>query len=89
MTDTSIGETMTGHSLDIAADNLKKLKGLFPGVFTETKSDSGEVVDAIDFERLKAEIGKFSEVFEGRKERYGMEWPGKKNTIKSIQNKSF
>lgn len=89
MTDTPIGEAMTGHSLDVAAENLKKLKDLFPGVFTETKSASGEVVESVDFERLKAEIGTFSDVFEGRRERYGMDWPGKKDALKLIQSPSY
>ena len=80
---------MTGHSLDVAAENLKKLKDLFPGVFTETKSASGEVVESVDFERLKAEIGTFSDVFEGRRERYGMDWPGKKDALKLIQSPSY
>ena len=80
---------MTGHSLDVAAENLKKLKDLFPGVFTETKSASGEVVESVDFERLKAEIGTFSDLFEGRRERYGMDWPGKKDAIRMVQMPTY
>jgi len=81
-------EKLDGKSLDISAENKAKLKNLFPAVFTETKNDKGELVEAIDFERLKAELGSFSDVFENRRERYGMEWPGKKEAIKLIQSQS-
>ena len=73
------------NSLDIAEDNRAKLKALFPSVFAEARNDEGELVESIDFEKLKAEIGSFSEAFENRRERYGMDWPGKKDCIKLVQ----
>ncbi len=73
------------NSLDIAGDNRAKLKALFPSVFSETRSDDGELVESVDFEKLKAELGSFSDVFENRRERYGMDWPGKKECIKLVQ----
>ena len=39
-------------------------------------------------EKLKAEIGTFSDLFESRRERYGMEWPGKKEALHLIQTLS-
>ena len=81
-------EKMTGESLDIAAQRQQELKQLFPGVFTETKDENGNVVSSIDFERLKAELGTFSDIYEGRRERYGMEWPGKRDCMKVIQEPS-
>ncbi|WP_303909253.1 site-specific DNA-methyltransferase [Thiohalomonas denitrificans] len=81
-------EVMTGESLDISEQRRKELKQLFPGVFTETVNDKGEVVETIDFERLKAELGTFSDIYEGRRERYGMEWPGKRDCMKLIQEPS-
>ena len=74
--------------LDIAETNKTKLKTLFPSVFTETRNEDGELVESIDFEKLKAELGTFSDVFEKRRERYGMDWPGKKECIKLIQQPS-
>ena len=56
-------EVMAGESLDIAAQRRSELKQLFPGVFTETKDENGNVVSSIDFERLKAELGSFSALF--------------------------
>jgi len=38
---------------------------------------------------LKAELGTFTEQFESRRERYGMDWPGKKEALKLIQTPSF
>ena len=37
---------------------------------------------------VKAEIGEFSDLFEKRRERYGMDWPGKKDCMKLIQQPS-
>jgi len=81
-------ETMDLRSMDIKAENRGRLKALFPAVFTETANEKGEPVEAIDFEKLKAELGTFSEVFEARRERYGMDWPGKKDCMKLIQQPS-
>jgi len=76
---------MKGTSLDIAADNRARLKQLFPTVFTETRNEQGELCESIDFEKLKAELGTYSDLFESRRERYGMEWPGKKEALHLIQ----
>ncbi|WP_135621952.1 hypothetical protein [Solemya pervernicosa gill symbiont] len=56
-------EVMSGESLDISEQRRDELKQLFPGVFTETTNAQGETVEAIDFERLKAELGSFSDVY--------------------------
>ena len=81
-------ETMDLRSMDIKAENRGRLKALFPTVFTETANEKGEPVEAIDFEKLKAELGTFSEVLEARRERYGMDWPGKKDCMKLSQQPS-
>lgn len=78
-------EVMTGETLDMAEQHRRELKQLFPGVFTETTNTDGDVVEAVDFERLKAELGTFTDVYEGRRERYGMDWPGKRDCMKLIQ----
>ncbi len=82
-------EILNGTSLDISAERRAKLKHLFPTVFTETKNDKGELVESIDFEKLKAELGTFSDAFESRRERYGMDWPGKKEALRLIQTPSY
>lgn len=82
-------EAMDLRSLDISVDNRAKLKQLFPGVFTEIKDENGKLVESIDFDKLKAELGEFSDLFESRRERYGMDWPGKKDCMKIIQQTSI
>ncbi len=81
-------EKLDLNSMDISAKNRAKLKSLFPSVFTETVNDKGELVEAIDFEKLKSELGTFSDLFESRRERFGLDWPGKKNCMKLIQEPS-
>ncbi len=81
-------EKMDLQSMDISAGNRVKLKQLFPSVFAETRNEKGDLVESIDFEKLKAELGKFSDVFEARRERYGMDWPGKKDAMRLIQQPS-
>ncbi len=85
---TSTPEQMSGTSLDITADKWARLKQLFPTVFTETVDATGKLVESVDYERLKAELGSFTDLFENRRERYGMDWPGKKEALKLIQTVS-
>lgn len=85
----STPEKLDLRSIDISSQNRARLKQLFPLVFTETLNEKGEIVEGIDFEKLKAELGKFSDVFEARRERYGMDWPGKKDCLKIIQQPSL
>jgi len=81
----NIPEKMDLGSMDVSEQNRVKLKNMFPGVFVETRNEKGELVESIDFEKLKAELGTFGDVFEKRRERYGMDWPGKKDCMKFIK----
>jgi len=76
------------RSMNVGVDNRARLKALFPSVFTETQNEKGEPMEVIDFEKLKAELGTFSDLFEARRERYGMDWPGKKDCMKLLQQPS-
>lgn len=53
------------QSMDIVADNISKLKELFPEAFTEGK---------VDFDALKEVLGDY---IDGREERYSFTWNGK------------
>ncbi|WP_177313727.1 site-specific DNA-methyltransferase [Marinobacter gelidimuriae] len=57
-------------------------------MFTETRDNNGELVETLDYERLKAELGNFSEIYDNRRERYGMDWPGKRDCLRLIQEPS-
>lgn len=61
-------------SLDIVNENVKKIAELFPNCITETVNGK-----AIDFDLLKQELN--HEIIEGNKERYRLEWPGKREAI--------
>ena len=58
-------DKMDGKTMDIVAENVGKLKELFPEAFTEGK---------VDFEALKEVLGTF---VDGRDERYSFTWNGK------------
>ncbi len=79
---------MSGQTLDVTEQRRKELAQLFPGIFTETRNDQGELKVTIDLERLKAELGEFTDIYDNRRERYGMEWPGKRDCLRLIQQPS-
>src|SRR5690554_5463022 len=64
-------------SMNISEDKKNKLKELFPEVFSE---------DKIDFEKLKLTLG---EDISDSEERFGLQWPGKKDCFKVIQEPSI
>ena len=59
---------------DLVNANLEKLAALFPNCLTETANGK-----EIDFDMLKQELS--YAVIEGNKERYRLEWPGKREAI--------
>lgn len=62
------------QSPDFVNQNFEKLAALFPNCVTEAAHGK-----AIDFDLLKQELS--HAVVEGTKERYRLEWPGKKEAI--------
>ncbi len=80
---------MNLRSMDVAEDKRRQVAQLFPEAVTETRSPDGTLTHAVDFERLKAVLGSFSEVLENQKERYGMTWPGKNECLRIIQQPSL
>lgn len=67
-------EKLDLKSLDITAMNVEKIAALFPNCVTETAEGK-----RIDFDLLKQELS--TEIVEGNKERYRLEWPGKREAI--------
>ena len=65
---------MNGESLDIKKDQLEKQKQRYPEDITEGK---------IDWEKLQATLGK--ENLEFRNERYVLNWAGKTDAFKVLQ----
>ena len=66
------------YSLDIKNQQIEKLKELFPEVFTEGNK--------VDWDKLRLTLG---ETIDGGKERFGMNWPGKVDCFKTIQQPSL
>ncbi len=62
-------------TMDLVESNIAKLLKLFPNIRTELPD--GKI--GIDFDVLKQEIS--FDIMEGAKERYRLEWPGKRESI--------
>ena len=67
---------LDGKSMDIVADNISKLKEIFPEIITE---------DKIDFDKLRSILG---ENVDSSNERYNFTWPGKYDANKESQKRS-
>ncbi|WP_445642613.1 site-specific DNA-methyltransferase [Mycolicibacterium gilvum] len=63
-------------SPDLTAANIDKLAELFPSVITETLDADGNLKKAVDFDLLRQELS--DHVVEGPRERYRLDWPGKR-----------
>jgi len=63
------------QSADLVADNISKLKALFPELVTETTSD-GKTTAALNIDVLKALIGDATAT--DAEEKYGLNWHGKR-----------
>ena len=69
-------EKLSGKSMDLVADNIAKLKELFPEILTENK---------IDFNTLKTLLG---DEVEDAEERYSFTWHGKAQARRLAQTPS-
>lgn len=67
-------EKLDMKSPDFVNENINKLAELFPNCVTESADGK-----AIDFDLLRQELN--HEVVEGAKERYRLDWPGKREAI--------
>ena len=62
------------QSPDGVSLNIEKIAALFPNCVTETAEGK-----RIDFDQLKQELN--SDIIEGVKEHYRLDWPGKREAI--------
>jgi len=69
-------DRLDGKSMDIVAQNIEKLKEIFPDVFTEGK---------VDFETLEATLGEY---IDRDDERYSFNWKGKARARRIAQTPS-
>ncbi len=68
------------HSPDLIEANFLKLAALFPNCITDAIDDkTGEAKKVVDLDRLRQELSNL--VVEGQRERYQLDWPGKKQGL--------
>ena len=64
---------------NVVDENILKIGELFPNCVVESKDDEGNIKKSIDFDILKQELS--DSVVDGMKERYQLNWPGKKEAL--------
>jgi len=68
------------HTPNLTAENIEKLAVLFPNCVTEAKDEkTGQPKRAIDFDQLRQELS--DHIIEGPRERYHLDWPGKREAL--------
>jgi adenine-specific DNA-methyltransferase len=72
-------EKLKLHTPDLTAQNIDKLAQLFPNCVTEARDEQGCVTQSIDFDQLRQELS--DSIVEGPRERYHLDWPGKREAI--------
>lgn len=73
-------EKIEHKSRDVLGGNIEKIAELFPGVVTEAQDEvTGELKKVVDFDLLRQHLS--DELVEGDRERFRLDWPGKKASI--------
>jgi adenine-specific DNA-methyltransferase len=73
-------EKLKLHTPNLTAENIEKLAALFPNCVTEAADEkTGQVKRAIDFDQLRQELS--DHIVEGPRERYHLDWPGKREAL--------
>jgi adenine-specific DNA-methyltransferase len=68
------------HTPDMTLENIDKVAAIFPNCLVETKDEkTGELRRAIDFDQLRQELS--HRIVEGPRERYHLDWPGKREAL--------
>lgn len=72
-------DKLTMHTTDGVTRNVERIAALFPNCVTETTDEQGNMRHAVDYDKLRVELG---EVVEGSEERYQFTWPGKRDAMR-------
>ena len=67
------------HSPDLTEQNIARLAELFPNCVMEAEDDVGQLKRKVDFDQLRQELS--GSIVDGPRERYHLDWPGKKASI--------
>jgi adenine-specific DNA-methyltransferase len=79
MTEEQQDNKLKMHSPDLTQANVDKMAELFPNCVTEARDKDGELKRAIDFDQLRQELS--DHVVDGPRERYQLNWPGKREAL--------
>ena len=69
------------QTLNFTDEHIANIATMFPHCVTEVEDESGGLKQAIDFDLLKQELS--SNIVDGPKERYRIDWPGKRASLLS------
>ena len=72
------------HSPDLTQDNIAKIRELFPNCVTEAHNEIGGGRLVVDFDQLRQELS--DHVVEGPRERFHINWPGKRQSLLSANS---
>ena len=75
----TIVDKLKMHTPDMTQNNIARIRELFPNCVTEAKDRNGNIVLAVDFDTLRQELSE--SIVEGERERYRLDWPGKKEAM--------
>ena len=67
------------HTPELTAENIEKIAALFPNCITEARDENGTLNRALDFDQLRQELS--TSIVEGPRERYHLDWPGKRGAL--------
>jgi adenine-specific DNA-methyltransferase len=67
------------HTPDFTQENIARLAELFPNCVTEAQAEDGSIQRSIDFDQLRQELS--DHVVDGPRERYHLNWPGKRQAL--------
>ena len=69
------------QTLNFTDEHIANIAAMFPHCVTEVEDENGRLKKAIDFDLLKQELS--ANIVEGPKERYRIDWPGKRASLVS------
>src|ERR1700744_5078891 len=72
-------DKLEAHSPSVTEQNIDQIAELFPGVITESRDADGRLTRTVDFDLLRQELS--GRVVEGPRERYQLDWPGKREAL--------
>lgn len=67
------------HPPDMTDTNIERIARIFPNCVTESEDENGRIRRSLDFDLLRQELS--PHIVEGPKERYHLNWPGKRQAL--------